>query len=116
MTDMQFYDILSDALSKKEASREALVSDWALSPTWGDGDDADIPQERLDEIGKIWDVAHMTIRDIRQYVGLSQVKFAIRFCIPRRTVEDWESGARTCPDYVRVLLAQAAGLLERKYQ
>lgn len=115
MTDMQFYDILSDALAKKEASREAFISNWALSSIWGDGDDTDISQERLDEIGKIWDVAHMTIRDIRQYTGLSQVKFAIRFYIPRRTVEDWESGARTCPDYVRLLLAQAAGLFERKY-
>lgn len=109
MTDKQFYSIFSDALSNKGASREAFVSDWALSSIWDD-DGQDIPEDRIAEIGDIWDVAHLTICDIRQHTGLSQAKFATRFCIPRRSIEDWESGARKCPDYLRLLLAQAVGL------
>ena len=109
MTDKQFYSIFSDALSNEGASREAFVSDWALSSIWED-DTQDIPNERITEIGDVWDVAHLTICDIRQYTGLSQAKFATRFCIPRRSIEDWESGARHCPDYLRLLLAQAVGL------
>lgn len=109
MTDKQFYSIFSDALSNDGASREAFVSDWALSSIWDD-DGQDIPEDRIAEIGDIWDVAHLTIYDIRQHTGLSQAKFAIRFCIPRRSVEDWESGTRHCPDYLRLLLAQAVGL------
>lgn len=108
MTDKQFYSIFSDALSNEGASREAFVSDWALSSIWDDGQD--IPEDRIAEIGDIWDVAHLTICDIRQHTGLSQAKFATRFCIPRRSVEDWESGARKCPDYLRLLLAQTVGL------
>ena len=108
MTDKQFYSIFSDALSNESASREAFVSDWALSSIWDDGQD--IPEDRNAEIGDIWDVAHLTICDIRQHTGLSQAKFATRFCIPRRSVEDWESGARKCPDYLRLLLAQTVGL------
>lgn len=108
MTDKQFYNIFSDALSNEGAPREAFVSDWALSSIWDDGQD--IPEDRIAEIGDIWDVAHLTICDIRQHTGLSQAKFAIRFCIPRRSIEDWESGARKCPDYLRLLLAQAVGL------
>lgn len=108
MTDKQFYSIFSDALSNESASREAFVSDWALSSIWDDGQD--IPEDRIAEIGDIWDVAHLTICDIRQHTGLSQAKFATRFCIPRRSIEDWESGARKCPDYLRLLLAQAVGL------
>lgn len=109
MTDKQFYSIFSAALSNEGASREAFVSDWALSSIWDD-DGQDIPEERIAEIGDIWDVAHLTICDIRQHTGLSQAKFAIRFCIPRRSIEDWESGARKCPDYLRLLLAQTVGL------
>lgn len=109
MTDKQFYSIFSDALSNEDASRESFVSDWALSSIWED-DTQDIPNERITEIGDIWDVAHLTICDIRQYTGLSQAKFATRFCIPRRSIEDWESGARKCPDYLRLLLAQTVGL------
>ena len=108
MTDKQFYSIFSDALSNESASREAFVSDWALSSIWDEGQD--IPEDRIAEIGDIWDVAHLTICDIRQHTGLSQAKFATRFCIPRRSVEDWESGARKCPDYLRLLLAQTVGL------
>lgn len=116
MTGKQFYSIFSDASSKEGVSREAFVSDWALSSIWGDAEDAEVPQGRIEEIGEIWDVAHLTIRDIRQRTGLSQVKFATRYCIPRRSVEDWESGLRECPGYLRLLLAQAVGLYKRKYE
>ena len=113
MTDKQFYDLFSDALSGGSTSREAFVSDWVCSSIWGGPEGADLPQDLADEIARVWDVAHMTIRDIRQHTGLSQAKFALHFCIPRRSVEDWEAGARTCPDYLRLLLAQAVGLYQR---
>ena len=113
MTDNQFYSIFSDALSNEGASRESFVSDWALSSIWGDGDTQDIPETRIAEIGGIWDVAHLTIYDIRQHTGLSQAQFATRFCISRRAIEAWESGVRHCPDYLRLLLAHAVGLYNR---
>ena len=113
MTDKQFYSIFTDAISDEGASRESFVSDWALSSIWDDDDTRDIPDERITEIGDIWDVAHLTICDIRRYTDLSQAKFATRFCIPRRSIEDWESGARRCPDYLRLLLAQAVGLYNK---
>lgn len=111
MTDQQFHDIFGDALAASD--RDAFVSDWAMSSIWEDSEDAEIPASRLDALGKVWDVAHMEIRYIRQHTGLSQAKFAIRFCIPTRTIEDWESGARKCPDYTRLLLAQAVGAYRR---
>ena len=64
-------------------------------------------------LGQLWDAAHLTIRDIRAHTGLSQAAFAVRYCIPRRTVENWEAGDRQCADYVRLLLAEAAGLYAR---
>ena len=112
MTDKQFCELFKDALTIND--RDAFVSDWALSTIWDDPAGADFSQERLDQIGAVWDVAHLTIRDIRQHTGLSQAKFALRYCIPRRSVEDWEAGARSCPDYVRLLLAQAAGLYQKE--
>lgn len=59
------------------------------------------------------DAANLAIKDIRAATGLSQAAFAKRFSIPRRTVENWESGTNTCPVYVRLLLAQAVGLYKR---
>lgn len=47
----------------------------------------------------------MLIKTLRTEIGLNRKKFAEHFGIPLRTVEDWEAGRRTPPDYVQRLLA-----------
>ena len=110
-TDKLFYTLFGDAITSPD--RDAFVSDWSLSSVWGDAPGADIPADRTDQLARLWDAAHLTIRDIRQHTGLSQAAFSTRYCIPTRTLEDWERGARSCPDYLRLLLAQASGLYTR---
>lgn len=46
----------------------------------------------------------MTIKEIRSLTGLSQGKFAERYGIPVRTLQDWEIGRRKPPEYVILLL------------
>ena len=46
----------------------------------------------------------MTIKELRKITGLSQEMFSMKYGIPRRTLEDWESGKRTPPDYVKDML------------
>ena len=75
--------------------------------------DAEIPEDRLDQIGAIWEAAHRTVREIAALSGLSQRKLAERFCIPYRTVEDWCRGLRTPPDYVRLMMQECLGLVDR---
>ena len=48
-----------------------------------------------------------TIKEIRRYTGLSQSKFAKKYGIPNRSIENWEAGVRSCPDYLISLLARA---------
>lgn len=111
MTDKLFCTLFAAALTS--ADRDTFVSDWSLSSIWGDAPDADIPAGRIDLLARLWGAAHLTIRDIRQHTGLSQAAYATRYCIPTRTLEDWERGVRSCPDYLRLLLAQAAGAYQR---
>lgn len=40
------------------------------------------------------------MKEFRQFTGLSQSKFAEHFEIPIRTLQDWEQGKRTPPDYI----------------
>lgn len=96
-----------------EQDRERYIAEWSSSSIfYPDPESPDIdPDELADALGNIWDVAHMSTRDIRQHLGLTQAAFAERFCIPRRTVEGWESG-RTTPPYVVLLLAESAGMLK----
>lgn len=46
-----------------------------------------------------------TIKEIRDSVGLSQAKFAAALNIPLRTMQSWEIGERSCPEYVVDLIA-----------
>lgn len=110
-TDKLFYTLFGEAVASHD--RDTFVSDWSLSSVWGDAPDADIPADRIDTLARLWDAAHLTIRDIRQHTGLSQAAFATRYCIPTRTLEDWERGVSRCPDYLRLLLAKDVGLYQR---
>ena len=108
MTDKQFCVIFSEACN--DNNKEVFVSDWALSSIFDENEDL---LKLSEEIASIWDIAHLSIKDIREKTGLSQVKFSLRFCIPRRTLEDWESGKNKCSDYTRLMLAQLTGLYKR---
>lgn len=45
-----------------------------------------------------------SIKEIRNYTGLSQANFAKKYGIPKRSIENWEAGSRNCPDYLTTLL------------
>lgn len=58
----------------------------------------------------------MNIREMRALLGDTQSDFAARYNIPFRTIQNWESGARTPPEYMMNLLEDRirADLANRK--
>ncbi|EIC95713.1 DNA-binding helix-turn-helix protein [Lachnoanaerobaculum saburreum F0468] len=40
------------------------------------------------------------LKELRKELGLSQAKFAERFGIPLRTIQDWEYGKREIRSYI----------------
>lgn len=46
----------------------------------------------------------MTILELRQMTGLSQHKFAEKYHINFRNIQNWEQGVRKTPEYVIYLL------------
>jgi len=45
-----------------------------------------------------------SVKELRDLLALSQRKFANKYEIPSRTIEEWESGRRVAPPYVVSLL------------
>lgn len=45
------------------------------------------------------------IRDLRESIGLTRKEFSEHTGIPVRTLEDWEAGRRTPPEYIPRLIA-----------
>ena len=107
-----FYILFTAAT--KEQDRERYIAEWSTSSIfYPEPESPDIdPDELADTLGNIWDVSHMTTRDIRQHLGLTQAAFAERFCIPRRTVENWERKGGHIPQYNILAYADITGMLK----
>lgn len=111
LSDKDFYTLFGAALEATDY--DAYIADWGTSDIFFPDPDAEGPGfgDITETLDKAWNMAHISIKDIRARTGLSQAAFAQRFCIPRRTIEDWEAGKRTPPDYVRLLLAESPRIL-----
>lgn len=96
--------------SEPEASRVAFLNNVTMTiPDDASGCiDMDAEKERL---SVIWDLAHLSMRELISRTGLSQTAFAKCAGIPLRTVQNWCAGSRDCPAYVRFLLAEHYKLL-----
>ena len=51
-----------------------------------------------------------TIKELRESLGLSQSKFAERFYLSVRTLQNWEQGYRETPTYVIKLIEKIVEL------
>ncbi len=60
-----------------------------------------------DTLTRIWDMAREGTNAMRRMLDSSQIAFAKYFGIPRRTIENWESGTSVPPQYIISLLAFA---------
>lgn len=109
MNDAIFSNLWGEALTAVD--RDAYVSDWSISSIWGDDPNDDVPQDRIDYLSRLWDAAHMSVKDICKAAGLTQRQLAAQFCIPLRTVENWCTSSRKCPDYTRLMLIQLLGII-----
>lgn len=110
MTDQQFNFCVQECTNYKTSA--AYVSDLALSSIWGGDPEDDPPAHLMDTLRSIYTAVHRTIREIVEASGLSQAAFARRYCIPKRTVENWCSGVNDCPLYTRLLFQESLGLLQ----
>ena len=106
MTDQLFYKLWRDALA--QPNLEIYIGEYGY-PYWFDEISEDV-NEVVSTLTAIHRVAHMTVREMIKSSGLTQAAFAVKFCIPLRTVENWAMGLRQCPDYTRLLLARQLNL------
>ena len=47
-----------------------------------------------------------TIREARKFAGLTQAKMSELLGIPKRTIENQESGSRKCPEWAERLVVE----------
>lgn len=106
-----FYTLFSEAL--KESDNNRYISEWSTSEIFYPEPEQPGPdlQEVLDTLDNIWETAHMKFAEFRKQTGLTQVNFAKLLCVPRRTLESWESRG-SCPSYFRLMIAKQLHILK----
>lgn len=93
-----------------EQPKEIFVNNITLSIPDDASDCVDLDAEKK-RLSNIWDLAHLSMRELVSRTGMSQTAFAKQAGIPLRSVQDWCCEKRACPAYVRFLLAKHYNLL-----
>ena len=91
-------------------SRDAFLNNVTLSVPDDAAGCVDLDAEKA-RLARIWEAAHLPMRELVARTGLSQTAFAKGAGIPLRTVQDWCGEKRACPSYVSFLLAEHYNLL-----
>lgn len=93
-----------------EQPKEIFSNNITLSAPDDASDCIDLDAEKA-RLSRIWELAHLSMKELISRTEMSQTSFAKGAGIPLRTVQNWCAGSRDCPVYVRFLLAEHYSLL-----
>ena len=100
-------------------NREHFVADNGLSAVWPASEDiydsagvfVVIPNERIEYLENLWDSAHGTIQMFAEQADMSIGGLCRTMGIDYYTRQRWLSDPKSMPEYVRVMLARAIGMI-----
>lgn len=105
-TTAELFSLAAD----KNSNREVFLSNVTLSISDDASDCVDLDAEKR-RLTQIWNIAHMTMKEIVAASGMTQSAFAKCAGVPLRTLQGWCGETRECPSYLRFLLAEHYKLL-----
>lgn len=96
--------------SDPKAVKEIFLNNVTLSVEDDAAGCVDLDAQKA-KLEKIWEVAHMSFKEMVEATGLTHTAFAKMAGVPYRTLQGWCGETRECPVYVRFLLAEHYKLL-----
>lgn len=110
MTNKQIYRLYGETSNYTDP--DAFASDAALSILDPDDPGQEVDMALFEQLRVLWHVANDPFKSLLGRMGLKQTECSTRFCIPLRTVQDWAGERRTPPPYVRLMMAEAVGIVK----
>lgn len=110
MTNKQIYQHFGEAANYDDP--DAFASDVALSLLDPEDPSQEVDMGLYEQLRTLWRVSNAPFRELLALLGLNQSQCATRFCIPLRTVQGWALGERVPPPYLRLMMAEATGILK----
>ena len=88
-----------------------FASDCAQSFDYMDLETEDVDMTFFEQLRILWYVMHDPFTALLEKMELTEADCSIRFCIPLNTIRGWIRGEEPIPAYVRLMMAEAVGLL-----
>lgn len=102
----RFKEIVTEAGTQPDQAvflAEYGIPEWVLSEVTDD------QKQAVEMIKNIHKITHIKPRELISESGMSQTRFAERFMIPLRTVQNWVGGKRNMPRYEKFMFAVILG-------
>lgn len=119
MIDEVYSMIYMSALdsSTKNISDEALANEWSLNYKWGEVDqiclsDSEIIERYNISLKLIKLAREVKVSELVRITGLSNRAFALRYGIPRRTMEEWSRCTNIPSSYIKLMIAEVTGYIK----
>ena len=103
----RFKEIVTEA--EAQPDQAVFLAEYGI-PEWILNDVTDSEEQAVEMIKNIHHITHITPRELISESGMSQTRFAERFMIPLRTVQNWCGGQRTMPRYEKFMFAMVLDL------
>ena len=107
----RFHEIVQAA--QEQPDMQMFLTEYGL-PEWIFAEVTNDEQAAVELLTNIHRVLHSTPKEFIAAAGLNQTKFAARFNIPLRTVQDWCGNRRKMPDYLKFMAAEILGMFKAK--
>ena len=108
-----FYTLYTEAL--KEDDHDKYIAEWYASSIFFSNPEVEADDQKcisiLAALENIWNVAHMSFAELKAQVGLTQEKLSQYFCVPKRTIENWDRSRRNAPPYYILMMARMLHVL-----
>lgn len=110
MTDKQIYQLFGETANYMDP--DSFASDAALSLLNPEKPGQEVDIALFEQLRVLWHIANDPFKDLLERMEMNQSQCSRRFCIPLRTVQNWAGEARSALPYVRLMMAEAMGLLD----
>lgn len=95
--------------AEEQPDQDLFIAEYGI-PEWILNDVTDSEEQAVEMIKNIHHITHITPRELISESGMSQTRFAERFMIPLRTVQNWVGGKRNMPRYEKFMFAMVLDL------
>ncbi|MDE7243574.1 MAG: hypothetical protein K2O18_06315 [Oscillospiraceae bacterium] len=90
---------------------DAYASKMMLSLSGSDSRDTKVQRDLYEQLRTLWHTVNDPFPKLLDSMGITAEACSVRFCVPSHVIQEWCESRRDPPLYVRLMMAEAVGLV-----